>query len=343
MTKDTWIDVCGDGKKYTTDLTFWDDGNTSNNDGWSSNWSIEAGWEWSGGNSTTKDTWIDKCGDGNVVIPKSNYWDDGNTKDNDGWSSNWSIENGWVWSGGNSKTKDTWIDKCGDGKVVISKSNYWDDGNITDNDGCSSNWSIENGWIWSGGNSTTKDVWIDMCGDGKKYSTDFTFWDDGNTKSNDGWNSNWSIEVGWIWTDGNSTTKDVWIDLCGDGRKFNSNSNYWDDRNLVNSDGCSSNWNVEKGWNWSGGSTIKADTWVEVCGDGIRFNTNSTYWDDGNINDGDGWNSICTVESNWKWSGGDSNHKDEWRETINQGKKYLWIICHLLFNDFQYIQLRFIV
>ena len=218
-------------------------------------------------------------------------------------------------------TKDTWIDICGDGKKYTTDLTFWDDGNTSNNDGWSSTWSIEAGWVWTGGNSTTKDTW-EICGDGKKCITALTFWDDGNTSNNDGWSSNWSIESGWEWSGGNLTTKDTCLEIWGDGRRFNSNSAYWDDGNLISSDGCSSNWIVEKGWKWSCGSSVKADTWAEVCGDGIRFNENSTYWDDGNINDGDGWSSICTLESNWKWSGGNSDHKDEWREAINQGKIY---------------------
>ena len=34
-------------------------------------------------------------------------------------------------------------------------------------------------------------------------------------------------------------------------------------------------------------------TGTEICGDGIRFNTNSTPWDDGNLINGDGCQGRC--------------------------------------------------
>ena len=52
---------------------------------------------------------------------------------------------------------------------------------------------------------------------------------------------------------------------------------------------------------------------------------NSTYWDDGNKSDGDGWSSICAIESGWTWSGGDSTHKDQWLVSISQGKLFIKI------------------
>ena len=37
----------------------------------------------------------------------------------------------------------------------------WDDANIVTNDGCQSNWaSITSGYVWSGGSTTSKDIWI---------------------------------------------------------------------------------------------------------------------------------------------------------------------------------------
>ena len=99
-------------------------------------------------------------------------------------------------------------------------------------------------------------------------------------------------------------TKDTCSEIWGDGIKFNSKSTYWDDFNIYDNDGWSSTWNVETGWKWSGGSTTSADIWVEIWGDGVKFNTNSTYWDDGNLSDNDGWSSLCKIESNeiyWYW------------------------------------------
>jgi len=41
--------------------------------------------------------------------------------------------------------------------------------------------------------------------------------------------------------------------------------------------------------------------WSEVWGDGLNFG--GTEWDDGNNQDGDGWSSLCEVETGYKWEG----------------------------------------
>ena len=55
--------------------------------------------------------WHVSCGDG--LVHSSEEWDDGNTNDDDGWSSQWKIEEGSYWSGGSLTSRDTWI-KCHD-------------------------------------------------------------------------------------------------------------------------------------------------------------------------------------------------------------------------------------
>ena len=47
---------------------------------------------------------------------------------------------------------------------------------------------------------------------------------------------------------------------------------------------------------WTGGSLSSQDNWKEICGDGIRINKKDTYWDDGNLINGDGCNSVWNVE-----------------------------------------------
>ena len=51
-----------------------------------------------------------------------------------------------------------WVEKWGDGlRYGLEK---WDDGNTNSGDGCSSDWkSVESGWVWSGGSTTSKDTW----------------------------------------------------------------------------------------------------------------------------------------------------------------------------------------
>ena len=120
----------------------------------------------------------------------------------------------------------------------------------------------------------------------------------------------WSTEIGYIWSGGSSITKDVCSEICGDGIRHNALSSYCDDSNTISNDGCSSTWAIESGWIWTGGSLISKDTCVEICGDGVRYNTLSTYCDDGNTVSGDGWSSLWSVEIGFTWSGGTSTSKD---------------------------------
>ena len=321
-TKDVCIEIWGDGKKYGSLSTSWDDGNTNNGDGWSMTWSVETGWIWSGGSSTSKDTWTEICGDGKRFNIISTYWDDGNTINGDGWSSLWTKETGWTCSGGTSTSKDICNDICGDGKKYTSLSTFWDDGNTVNNDGCNSVCAVESGWTWTGGTSTTKDMWSEIWGDAKRFNSIATYCDDGNIISNDGWSSTWQTESGWNWFGGTSTSKDSCSDICGDGKKYNSTSTFWDDGNVLSGDGCSSSCLKETGWTWSGGTTTTADTCVEIWGNGIRFNILSTYWDDGNTSSNDGWSSTWTKESGWNCSGGSSTTKDTCTEICGDGKRF---------------------
>ena len=98
--------------------------------------------------------------------------------------------------------------------------------------------------------------------------------------------------------------------ICGDG--FRTWTEAWDDGNKNSGDGWNSVWSTEKGWTWSEGSQSDKDICKEICGDGIRFNTLTTYWDDGNSISLDGWNFECKIENGWKWFGGTDITKDIW-------------------------------
>ena len=91
------------------------------------------------------------------------------------------------------------------GDALRAGSEVWDDGNAVSGDGWLNTWtSIEDGFVWSGGSLTSKDIWTkwssgyyqnsskDQCiskwGDGLRVSPEY--WDDGNTVSGDGWRSN---------------------------------------------------------------------------------------------------------------------------------------------------------
>ena len=121
--------------------------------------------------------------------------------------------------------------------------------------------------------------------------------------SGDGCNSVWAVEQKYNCFGGDSSNEDTW-ELWGDAKRESTSAKNWDDGNNVDGDGWSSSWFRENGWTWSGGSLESQDTWTEIWGDGIRFNSNSSYWDDGNILNGDGCNYSWSVEPNWEWSRG---------------------------------------
>ena len=311
------------GDRFRTGSEEWDDGDTNNGNGWQNDWTIKSGYSCYGGNITTTDVW-QKWGNG---FKPSNLgptaWDDNNTVSGDGCSSTCVIEAGWRWNPNSDSSKDICTEICGDGLKMSSSLNSWDDGNNLNGDGWSSSCTVEAGWTWSGGSSTHKDTCTEIWGDGIRFNSNSTYWDDGNYINGDGWDSSCNTESGWTWVGGNLIHKDTWIEICGDGMIFNSNSTYCDDGNSSDGDGWTSSWSIENGWIWSGGSTSTSTKWKEIWGDGIRFNSNSSYCDDGNNINDDGWDSICKVESNWKCFGGNSTHKDEWEEVIYKGTEIL--------------------
>jgi cysteine-rich repeat protein len=315
---DTCSEIWGDGMRFNSVSSYWDDGNTNSNDGWSSICSVEAGWICSGGGSSMPDTCTEIWGDGKKFNSLSTYCDDGNANNNDGWSSLCEVETGYAWFGGTTSTADSCLPIWGDGKVIGTE--VWDDGNISDGDGCSSSWTVETAWVCSGGSPTSPVTCTEIWGDGKRFNSLLNYCDDGNTNDNDGWSSTCSIEVGFSWSGGSQTNPDTWNPNWGDSKR--SGSEGWDDGNTILGDGWDGNWNVEIGWIWTGGTPTTQDTWHEIWADGIRFNSNTTYCDDNNTDDNDGWNSLCEVELGWIWSGGDSSTSDSCKEICGDGILY---------------------
>ena len=323
-----WATHWGDGLR--AGLEKWDDGNTSNGDGWSSDCtSVESNYVWSGGSVNSKDTctlcttgfyqndpsnptlWIPHWGDG--IKAGGEKWDDQNNTGGDGWSSDCAtIETGWVWSGGSLTAKDIWI--------------YWADG-LYQND------------------AANPTLWVPHWGDGRKAGNEK--WDDANTMSGDGWSSNWlSVETNYVWSGGTSNSKDTWslwsygfyqndplnpttcITHWGDGKRAGNEK--WDDANTIDGDGWKGDWSsVEQNWVWSGGNPNSIDTCTQclhglyqndnlastICvphwGDG--FKAGDEKWDDGNTDDNDGCKGDWSkVEDQWICSGGSLYAKDIW-------------------------------
>ena len=100
------------------------------------------------------------------------------------------------------------IPQCGDGKRAGSET--WDDGGVTNGDECSSTWTIESGYIWVGGTTSTRDT-CSACTSG-------------------------------LYPD---AAKSSCVPTCGDGKRAGSEA--CDDGGVTNDDGCSSNMN---NWRW---------------------------------------------------------------------------------------------
>ena len=119
--------------------------------------------------------------------------------------------------------------------------------------------------------------------------------------------------------------------VWGDGKRTGVET--WDDGNVNSGDGWSSTWTVETGFTWTGGSSTTNDNWTEICGDGIRLNTNSTYWDDGNTKNGDGCSSTCNIESGYACKGGSATSKDIWTTGITYYLQNLLFYPILIQNE----------
>ena len=308
VSPNTWVNLWGNGKLDSGEA--WDDGNANSGDGCKSDCSaVEVNYACTGGSSTTKDTcsvwsfgfysqgtqspssWVTHWGDGKLAGLEA--WDDGNTSNGDGWSSDCTtIEAGYKWTGGTYSSKDvctlwptgtiqqgttspnSWLSLWGDGKLQTSES--CDDGNINNGDGWSNSWMIENGYKCTGGTKTSKDTWA-LCDPG-------------------------TYQQG-------TTSPNSWVPLCGDGKLAGGEA--CDDGNTANGDGWNSIWtSIESNYKCAGGSPISRDTWM-LCPVGtIQQGTTSPNvwgtswgngkleggeaWDDGNTNSGDGWNSNCS-------------------------------------------------
>ena len=193
------------------------------------------------------------------------------------------------------------------GNGLRTGSEEWDDNNSSSGDGCSSNCTIEDGYIWSGGPITARDAWslcpagkyqnyykslcVTRCGDGLRVTPEVC--DNQNTVNGDGWSSDWlSIETNYFCIGGTWSSKDV-CTLWNNGYYFNNSSfptacvtiwgegflvgtEQWDDENAVNGDGWSSTCTIEtnKKWVCHGGTSTSYDN-CEVCGNGFNVNDNT--------------------------------------------------------------------
>lgn len=195
-------------------MDYCDDGNDQDGDGCNSTCQVETGWECTGATETSPDTCSDLCGDGviGVSLGSDVYCDDGNTVDGDGCSMTCGVEDYYECSGGDESNASVCYDLCGDGVTIIMMGDeYCDDGNIMDNDGCSSMCEVETGASCMGGNTTSPDTCSEVCGDGITVgiNDDLTHCDDGNLIDFDGCSSTCLIESGYQCVGGGLTTPDT--------------------------------------------------------------------------------------------------------------------------------------
>ena len=236
-------DICGDG--IVTEEEECDDGNADGNDGCSPVCAIETGWQCiSPGQPCVQEVVVNDaiCGDGQVADNES--CDDGNQDADDGCAPDCTIEDGWTCDNPGMPCVQISIDPenvCGDGEITGDEE--CDDGNAKDGDGCSSDCTIETGWICElPGTPCTQQPEEpgDICGDGKISGDEKC--DDGNAKDGDGCSSKCVVEKGWICAEVGKACSTV----CGDG--ILAGKEKCDDGNTKANDGCTAKCAIEESY-----------------------------------------------------------------------------------------------
>jgi cysteine-rich repeat protein len=256
---------------------------------------------------------------GDGILESGENWDDGNSANNDGWSSGWNEEDGWIWNVSTNSGYDLsiWSSIWGDG--ILTSAEQCDDDNSVDLDGCSSKCNEEVGFSCTHNNVNPPTVWEPIWGDGRRVKDEI--WDDGNLINGDGCTENWTKETEYSCFGGSYSTPDTWMIIWGDGISgFDEET--CDDGNLNAGDGWSRDWLIEEGFYWDyypGNTSVCHEIW----GDGMKFKSDPTWWDDGNTIDGDGWSSTWIVEPKYTCSGGSPTKKslceEIWGDGFNMG------------------------
>lgn len=168
------------------------------------------------------------------------------------------------------------------GNGVVEETEECDDGNLVDNDGCSSTGEVEPGWACTGAPSAC----TTNCGDGVEAGSEQC--DDDNN------------------TDGDGCSAICRDEFCGDSVRNNDPDGEGplgeacDDGDTDNGDGCSSTCTEESGFICSeNGEGLSAC--APFCGDGLIRGEEEC--DDGESDGGDGCSAICSVESGFACEG----------------------------------------
>ncbi|MGB1592455.1 MAG: DUF4215 domain-containing protein, partial [Promethearchaeia archaeon] len=238
---DTCTSSCGDGHRALQEEC--DDANLLDGDGCSASCKIEAGWYCLHQQGPAGDFCSTICGDA-VLVPDQEECDDGAWTQayGDGCTSACKLEPGFNCTydaqhrlaGGRCKPI------CGDGWWVLGEA--CDDHNLDDDDGCSSECKVEDGWV-CGADGLRPDmntsVCIGLCGDGIKVSGEEC--DDNNIRDQDGCTSSCKIEPGF-----SCLSNGECFTVCGDGVVMGKES--CDDGNSINGDGCTDDCLIEHGY-----------------------------------------------------------------------------------------------
>jgi len=172
------------------------------------------------------------------------------------------------------------------GNVIKTPGEECDDGNTASFDGCSTNCTIECGFVCDG---AVPQGCVSQCGDGILASNEIC--DDGNMTNGDGCNSTCGTESGW-----NCATTDCGQTICVEvcGNSFQTSGEGCDDGNFAAGDGCSDTCTVECGFSCN---AAELQDCTSDCGDGILATDEGC--DDNNTRSNDGCSSSCTLERGW--------------------------------------------
>ena len=294
---------CGLGTTPIDSVKECDDGNSNSNDGCSTNCHVECGWTCSGGGpgDNQVDVCSAVCGDG--ARGGDEQCDDGNLETGDGCSAGCGVEIGYTcvhyeppdYPCGAYVSLCTPV--CGDGMVVgwETGAGRCEDGNVADRDGCSSACIVECGFTCSSSVGSASDPYFcnTSCGDGLLAGTEEC--DDENLLDGDGCSKFCTVEESWTCSSEACSSSLCLVAVCGDGVRVGEEE--CDDGGNTANDGCSSDCKIQCGFICTGGEAGNgADTCSATCGDGVK-SYSAEECDDGNLLNGDGCSSTCTVET----------------------------------------------
>ncbi len=339
---------CGDGIIQSANEQC-DDGNEDDGDGCSSSCKIEPNFTCitQDGKSVCKSL---LCGNGKIDEDTAETCDDGNRNNGDGCSMICLVEHTFRCTTdentGTSKCEST----CGDGIVDKDTGEACDDGNTNDGDGCSSQCTLDPGYVCNGTHCFAR-----ACGDGIVAGQEEC--DDKNTDSGDGCSKFCKREENYHCDKAGELCQ---LDVCGDGLVTGDETcdEGHTDHPENKTDGCL-NSKVQMGWkcDTAGTSCVSA-----VCGNGIlegaetceipdadpsgcclgcviqpfcKCDTDGKncekgscgngrleageQCDDGNLTAGDGCDPVCRIESIFECTRDDVNGTAQCRPVCGDG------------------------